>query len=87
MPRKPRFFVPDLAAQFIQRDNNRQAIFFEAADYERYLSLVRKKGSDPKSGYGKVRLSLNLHSGRYLWHHNLEHQQNNFSRPMQRVPG
>jgi hypothetical protein len=28
MPRKPRFFVPDLAAQFIQRDNNRQAIFF-----------------------------------------------------------
>ena len=40
MPRKPRFFVPGLAAHVIQRGNNRQAIFFESADYELYLSLV-----------------------------------------------
>ena len=40
MPRKPRFFVPGLAAHVIQRGNNRQAIFFETADYELYLSLV-----------------------------------------------
>ena len=40
MPRKPRFFVPGLAAHVIQRGNNRQAIFFEAADYELYVSLV-----------------------------------------------
>jgi putative transposase len=40
MPRRPRFFVPGHAAHVIQRGNNRQAIFFEAADYELYVSLV-----------------------------------------------
>ncbi len=40
MPRKPRFFVPGLAAHVIQRGNNRQAIVFEPADYELYLSLL-----------------------------------------------
>jgi putative transposase len=40
MPRKPRFFLPGLAAHVVQRGNNRQPIFFERSDYERYLSLL-----------------------------------------------
>ena len=40
MPRKPRFFVPGVPVHIVQRGNNRQAIFFEEADYEVYLSLL-----------------------------------------------
>jgi len=40
MPRKPRFFVPGLPVHIVQRGNNRQAVFFEGTDYERYLSLL-----------------------------------------------
>ena len=53
MPRKPRFFVPGLAAHVIQRGNNRQAIFFETADYELYLSLV---------GEGRDRYGCSIHA-------------------------
>ena len=53
MPRKPRFFVPGLAAHVIQRGNNRQAIFFEAADYELYRSLV---------GEGRDRYGCSVHA-------------------------
>lgn len=42
MPRKPRFFLPGYPAHVIQRGNNRQAIFFEEADYFYYLSLLRE---------------------------------------------
>lgn len=42
MPRKPRFFVPGVPAHLIQRGNNRCAIFFEATDYEVYLSLLNE---------------------------------------------
>jgi len=44
MPRKPRFFVPGLAAHIVQRGNNRQATFFEREDYELYLSLLLEGG-------------------------------------------
>jgi len=40
MPRKPRFFVPGVPVHIVQRGNNRQAIFFEEADYEVYLSFL-----------------------------------------------
>ena len=53
MPRKPRFFVPGLAAHVIQRGNNRQAIFFETADYELFLSLV---------GEGRDRYGCSIHA-------------------------
>jgi REP-associated tyrosine transposase len=42
MPRKPRMFVPGLPAHIIQRGNNRQAIFFKASDYRRYLTLLHE---------------------------------------------
>ncbi|MCR9106238.1 MAG: transposase [Gammaproteobacteria bacterium] len=41
MPRKPRFFVPGIAAHIVQRGNNRQPTFFEEQDYRVYLSLLR----------------------------------------------
>ena len=53
MPRKPRFFIPNLPVHVIQRGNNRQAIFFEEADYRRYLSLL---------GKGKERYGCSVHT-------------------------
>ncbi len=40
MPRKPRFFLPDVPVHVVQRGNNRQPIFFEGADYEAYLGWL-----------------------------------------------
>jgi putative transposase len=42
VPRKPRFFVPGIAAHIVQRGNIRQATFFEEADYGVYLSLLNE---------------------------------------------
>ena len=41
MPRKPRFYVPDIPVHVIQRGHNRQAIFFEDNDYYSYLSWLK----------------------------------------------
>ena len=41
MPRKPRFFLPDVPVHAVQRGNNRQAIFFDENDYRIYLDLIR----------------------------------------------
>ncbi len=41
MPRKPRFFLPDVPVHAIQRGNNRQAVFFEEADYSQYLTYLQ----------------------------------------------
>jgi len=40
MSRKPRFFVADIPTHVVQRDNNRQAIFFTDNDYRVYLGWV-----------------------------------------------
>lgn len=37
MPRQPRYLLPGFPQHVIQRGNNRQATFHEAADYERYI--------------------------------------------------
>jgi putative transposase len=50
MPRKPRFFIPGYAAHVIQRGNNRQAIFFDEADYCCYRSLL----GEARDRYGCV---------------------------------
>lgn len=42
MPRKPRFFLPDVPAHVVQRGNNRQPIFFGDADYHAYLDWLRQ---------------------------------------------
>jgi len=40
MPRKPRHYLPGVPAHVIQRGNNRQACFFEEADYRTYLDYL-----------------------------------------------
>ena len=37
MPRKPRFFLPDVPCHVVQRGRNQDPIFFEPADYRAYL--------------------------------------------------
>ena len=41
MPRKPRFFLPDVPAHIVQRGHNREAVFFEDEDYRAYLSWLK----------------------------------------------
>ncbi len=40
MPRKPRFYLPDIPAHIIQRGNCRQAVFFENDNYTAYLNWL-----------------------------------------------
>jgi len=50
MPRKRRFFIPDVPVHIVQRGHSRKPVFFENDDYSTYLHyLVIKelKGSDP----------------------------------------
>jgi len=42
MPRKPRFYVPGVPVHVVQRGNNRQAIFFDDADYQGYLGWLKE---------------------------------------------
>lgn len=41
MPRQPRYFLPDIPQHVIQRGVNRQPIFFQPQDYERYREVLR----------------------------------------------
>ncbi len=40
MPRKPRFYLPNIPAHISQRGNNRQAVFFCDDDYAAYLACL-----------------------------------------------
>jgi putative transposase len=40
MPRKPRFYLPDIPAHIVQRGNDRQPAFFAEADYSAYLDWL-----------------------------------------------
>ncbi len=40
MPRKPRFFVPDIPNHVIQRGINKSAVFFEEEDYQHYKHIL-----------------------------------------------
>lgn len=42
MPRKPRFYIPDIPAHIVQRGNSRQAVFFSRDDYAAYLEWFRE---------------------------------------------
>lgn len=41
MPRKPRFYLPDIPAHVIQRGHNREAVFFDDQDYLEYLRCLK----------------------------------------------
>ena len=40
MPRKPRFFLPDVPVHIVQRGHSREPVFFENDDYSAYLHWV-----------------------------------------------
>jgi len=40
MPRKPRFFLPEVPTHIVQRGNNREPIFFDESDYHSYLEWL-----------------------------------------------
>ncbi len=40
MPRKPRFFLPDIPAHIVQRGHSREPVFFEDNDYRAYLGWL-----------------------------------------------
>ena len=42
MPRKPRFFLPDIPVHVVQRGNNRQHVFFDESDYGAYLNWLKQ---------------------------------------------
>lgn len=42
MPRKPRFYLPNLPVHIVQRGNNRQTVFFAPDDYLTYLRLLEE---------------------------------------------
>lgn len=41
MPRKPRFFLPNVPTHVVQRGNNREPIFFDECDYLSYLEWLQ----------------------------------------------
>ena len=40
MPRKPRFFLPDIPSHIVQRGHSREPVFFEDNDYYAYLNWL-----------------------------------------------
>ena len=40
MPRKPRFFLPDIPVHIVQRGHSREPVFFEDGDYRAYLNRL-----------------------------------------------
>ena len=42
MPRKQRFYLPDVPAHVMQRGHNREPIFFEENDYLEYLKFLKR---------------------------------------------
>lgn len=46
MPRKPRFFLPDIPVHAVQRGHNRAAVFFANQDYLEYLRCLKIAADD-----------------------------------------
>ena len=42
MPRKPRFFLPDIPAHIVQRGHSREPVFYEDGDYSVYLGWLEE---------------------------------------------
>lgn len=42
MPRKPRFFLPDVPVHIVQRGHSREPVFFEDDDYHAYLGFLEE---------------------------------------------
>ena len=53
MPRKPRFFLPDVPTHVVQRGNNRDPIFFDESDYHTYFEWLEA---------GAIRYQCNIYA-------------------------
>jgi putative transposase len=53
MPRKPRFFLPDVPVHIVQRGHSRESVFFQDSDYQAYLDWL---------GEAAVRYDCALHA-------------------------
>jgi putative transposase len=42
MPRKPRFFLPNIPVHIVQRGHSREPVFFEENDYFAYLNWLKE---------------------------------------------
>jgi putative transposase len=42
MPRKQRFYIPNIPAHVMQRGHNRDAVFFSEQDYFEYLKILKR---------------------------------------------
>ena len=42
MPRKPRFFLPEVPVHIVQRGHSREPVFFENSDYSAYLNWLNE---------------------------------------------
>lgn len=45
MPRKARFFLPDIPVHIVPRGHSREAIFFENQDYSTYLYWLKESAN------------------------------------------
>lgn len=62
MPRKRRFFLPDLPVHVVQRGNNRKAVFFEDGDYRHYLDrLAQAAGEHGCAVHAYVLMTNHVH--------------------------
>ena len=50
MPRKPRFFLPNVPNHIVQRGKNHDPVFFEPSDYYFYLDKLKGKRRKQKKG-------------------------------------
>ena len=44
MPRKPRFYLPDVPVHIVQRGHSREPVFFEDQDYATYVHWLKEGG-------------------------------------------
>jgi len=46
MPRKPRFYLPDVPVHVVQRGHNREPVFFHDDDYHAYLGWMKEGAAE-----------------------------------------
>jgi putative transposase len=80
MPRKPRFFLPDIPVHVVQRGRSRDPVFFEDGDYIAYIGWLQK---------GSERYDVAIHAYVLMTNHihilATPHDKNGITRIMQYV--
>ncbi len=78
MPRKPRFFLPEVPVHIVQRGHSREPVFFEDHDYSAYLRWLKE---------GAERYKVDIHAYVLMTNHihilATAHDKDGISRMMQ----